>query len=306
MDIRRLQCFQAVVEEKALTKAAQRLRLAPSALSRQISLLEHEIGKQLFSREAKRLAPTSEGLYLYERCAALLRDISHLRQDVASFASMPTGNVTFGAPPSLRDMVSLPVLAKLLRNYPDVTVSVEEGMTMLLRDRIAAGSLDLAVIATVEPAGNMQLFPLARESLVLVGPLSAALSPAKPVKVSQVLDLSLITSPPTNSLRKLLDTAAHKLRRAPKVRIETNLAETLIGCVERGQGFGILPYSGAHEAAERGSVTIAPIQGLNISWALARRTNLVTSPAMRMLQDTLLAHVASVAETAAWPTSKRL
>jgi LysR family nitrogen assimilation transcriptional regulator len=305
MDFRRLQCFQAVIEEKVLTRAAERLRIAPSALSRQIGLLEHEIGRPLFAREGRRLTPTAEGLYLYERSGALLRDLALLRQDVGAFANEPAGQVRFGAPPSLRDLVTVPVLDALLKRYPGVTVSLEEGMTMLLRDKLADGSIDLAVIPTVEPAADMHLTPLARESLVLVGPSGSRLAMKKPVTVPQVLERPLIASPGMNSLRKILDGAAAAERRAPYIRVETNLAETLIALVRAGQGFGFLPASGVLHLLREDKICAAPVQGLTIAWALARRKDLTSSPLVRTLEQTLVAHVDRLIGKGEWMSAVR-
>jgi LysR family nitrogen assimilation transcriptional regulator len=305
MDIRRLQCFQAVVEEKVLTRAAERLRLAPSALSRQVVLLEHEIGRPLFSREGKRLIPTAEGMFLYQRSSVVLRDVALLRQDVAAFASEPSGKVRLGTPPSLRDLIAIPVLDAVLRRYPKVTVVLEEGMAMSLRDKLADGSVDLAVLPTVEPMADMHLLPLACESTVIVGPIASALSMKRSVTLNQLLDHPLICSPPMNSLRKILDLAAHKAKRVPDIRVETNLAETLIALVEIGQGFGFLPASGVQRSVREKRVCAAPVKGLSMEWVLARRKNLASSPVVRALEEILVTQVASLLANGGWPTATR-
>jgi LysR family nitrogen assimilation transcriptional regulator len=306
MEIRRLQCFQAVMEEKTLTRAAERLRLAPSALSRQIGLLEHELGRALFVREGKRLVPTAEGVYLHQRAAAVLRDIAALRQDVGAHAAEPFGRVKLGVPPSLRHVLTVPVAQRLVNTHPKVMLGIEESMAMSLRDRLAAGALDLAVLPTLEPMSGMELLPLARESIVLVGPKDIGLSMRKAVEIKDVMSRPLIASPPMNSLRKLLDAAAQRAKRQPRIVIEADLAETLLALVESGAGFGFLPASGVSQALAEHRLSAAPVKGIHMDWGLARLRDVPASPAVRGVSEVLLVHVQGQLAAGLWPAASRL
>jgi hypothetical protein len=97
----------------------------------------------------------------------------------------------------------------------------------------------------------------------LVGPTKAGLAQTAPVTVSQVLERPVVLSPRGNVLRLVLEAAAQCVRRAPSVRMETTLAETSIELVQGGVSRAAAQRRVRHWA--RGEVTVAPIQGLQLS-----------------------------------------
>jgi LysR family nitrogen assimilation transcriptional regulator len=173
------------------------------------------------------------------------------------------------------------------------------------RVRKHQGSIDIALIPTVEPSADMHLTLLARESLVLVGPADAGLSLSRPVTLLQLLERPLISSAPANSLRKVLDAAAAKARRAPRIRVETNLAETALSLVAAGQGFGSCPPAGCCTSYAKGNSPLPPLQGLTIEWKLARGRNLASSPLVRVTEEILVQHVARLLAEDRWATAIR-
>ena len=72
MEIRTLKYFVTIVNEKTMTSAAETLHLSQSALSKQIQLLEDELGKKLFHRDKNRLCLTDAGKFLYQRSEKIL------------------------------------------------------------------------------------------------------------------------------------------------------------------------------------------------------------------------------------------
>ncbi|HEX5899371.1 MAG TPA: LysR family transcriptional regulator [Solirubrobacteraceae bacterium] len=81
-ELRRLRCFVAVATERNFTRAAERLHVAQPALSRQVRLLERELGVELLRRTTREVTLTDGGRYLLERAPALERLLAAARKGV--------------------------------------------------------------------------------------------------------------------------------------------------------------------------------------------------------------------------------
>ena len=90
-ELRRLRYFVAVATERNFTRAAERLHVAQPALSRQVRLLERELGVELLRRTTREVTPTDAGWYLLERAPALLSATDDLWRSVRSFAAGEQG-----------------------------------------------------------------------------------------------------------------------------------------------------------------------------------------------------------------------
>jgi DNA-binding transcriptional LysR family regulator len=105
VDIQQLRCFLAVAEELHFGRAAQRLHLTPSPVSRAVRDLECELGADLFVRTHHHVELTPAGRLLAVRGAAVVADFERLRHEVAAVAD-PVVHLggTYMAPPSARSI----------------------------------------------------------------------------------------------------------------------------------------------------------------------------------------------------------
>ena len=102
MDVRQLEYFREVAETGSFSRAANRIRISQSALSRQVMLLESELSCQLFERHARGVHLTEVGQLLFERVDFLLRHIANLREEIIDRRGLPTGALHVGIPRSQR------------------------------------------------------------------------------------------------------------------------------------------------------------------------------------------------------------
>ena len=107
MDIKQLKTFICVAETGSLSAASDRLRLAQPALSRQIKLLEHKSGAQLFHRSVKGMALTESGEKLLSRVSGIIRQLEQAVDEVRSSAESITGNVAIGLMPSINSVLAV-------------------------------------------------------------------------------------------------------------------------------------------------------------------------------------------------------
>ncbi|MFG2965233.1 LysR family transcriptional regulator [Streptomyces sp. NPDC048288] len=158
MDIQQLRYFLAVADELHFGRAAERLHVTASPLSRRIRELEHELGRDLFVREHHHVELTSFGVVFRGRATDVVRDFDALRELARDRPDAPRCRV--GAAPLTPPKVLDTVLAVYRETAPGVDLPVTLASSAELLDRLAADRVDLAVVHL--PLGRADL-----ESLVV-------------------------------------------------------------------------------------------------------------------------------------------
>jgi DNA-binding transcriptional LysR family regulator len=153
-DLRRLGYFVAVAEERNFTRAAERLHVAQPALSRQIRLLEDELGVELLRRTTHDVELTEAGALLLERGSALLGDADALWRAVARVAAGERGTVRLAYGASSGYETAPKLLAALAERLPELVVETQVLATPAILAGVADGSLDAGIVRCA-PSGEV-------------------------------------------------------------------------------------------------------------------------------------------------------
>ncbi|SHJ22544.1 LysR family transcriptional regulator, nitrogen assimilation regulatory protein [Roseomonas rosea] len=145
MDLRRLRTVLAVMEHGSLSRAAERLGVAQPALGAQLRHLEEELGVPLFHRHSRGITPTEAGRALRDGAQPLLEGLDALAARIRDLGNAPRGRVVVGVTPSTGNLLAAPLLRATTRDLPGVTLSFVEALSTALIDRVAEGTVDLAV-----------------------------------------------------------------------------------------------------------------------------------------------------------------
>ena len=179
MDLQLVERFLRVAELGSINRAAANLGLSQPALSRHMAALEHQIGSELLLRSRSGVLLTEAGRTLADRARPLLRQISLMTEQVKQKAS---GQLAIGTPPAWQHLITAPFVQSIKTQFPAIALRVHESVSHLLREDMAAGLLDMAIVPLeVAPAAGYQTLPLARESMVLVGRASDRLQATRAV-----------------------------------------------------------------------------------------------------------------------------
>lgn len=147
MNISTLKYFLTMAREENLTRAAQILYITQPALSKQLKLLEEELGKQLFIRQGAKIRLTSDGKLLCTRAAEIVNLTEKLVEDFSDSKKIIGGEIFFG----LAESYQIRYLAKeikLLKNiFPNLHFHIISGDTEQVIDKLDGGLLDFAVLA---------------------------------------------------------------------------------------------------------------------------------------------------------------
>ncbi|ALH79896.1 LysR family transcriptional regulator [Sphingopyxis sp. J-6] len=303
MELRQLRYFKAVADASSFVRGAYYLNVAQPALSRSIAKLEDDVGQALFVRHNKGVSLTDAGERFYERAAAILESVRQLGDEMATEGGDFSGIATLGAPQSIHNKLLLPVMTSFLARYPECRVDLVQGSSSYLRDKVADGDIDVALVSNMPEASGVLMTPLVDESFCLICPKERLGDFGASVDVPDLVGLPLILVGYPNSIVDKFQETHPEHAAKLIVRSKVNSSALMSDLVERGAGFGIAP-SCVMAPQGNSSVGFVPIEGLRTSWAIATHWNRQGFKAICEIQDMLVALCDDLLERGEWPTAE--
>lgn len=200
-----LRVLREVAERGSFSAAAVELGYTQSGISRQVAVLEQEVGHRLFDRRTGGVRLTAAGQALLRHAAVVLDELEAARGELAGEPGDRV-EVRLGAIISAGAVLLPRTLRTLRLREPGLTVTTREGTTPALVRAVRAGSLDLAVITARPPfrPPDDELPPLALETLgeerlLLAAPAVGRFAGRTSVEVGELADVDWIASPGTSS-----------------------------------------------------------------------------------------------------------
>jgi DNA-binding transcriptional LysR family regulator len=120
-----LTAFAKVVEAGSFARAADRLGVSVSAVSRQVADLEAHLDARLLNRTTRRLSLTESGRVFYERCVQLLADLEEAEQSAHAGTVRPRGTLRLSCSVTFGERHLAPAVAELTRRYPELQFDIE-------------------------------------------------------------------------------------------------------------------------------------------------------------------------------------
>lgn len=295
MDFRQIHYFISLVEEGTVTRAAHRLNIVQPALSMQIGKLEDDVGQRLFERTKQGMIPTAAGRQMYRLFMPIMRDFSNAYAQMRSSEGAIRGHVNIGLIASITEGVLVDTLSEFSSKYPEVEVSVADGYTSTLVERVTAGQLDAAIVNKPRRPLTLDLEHIIDEEMVLItGPvLRTAVPEGLSLRELSALGLALVLPTRGHGLRSNIDSFAESenIELVPKFEIDSLVATVKL--VEQAQVATIVPRVAVHRQLSSGTLRAHTITAPR----LVRRVVSVShprrplSPATRLFIATLAAHM---------------
>ncbi|MFB9833200.1 LysR family transcriptional regulator [Actinoallomurus acaciae] len=299
MELRHLEYFVAVAEERHFTRAAERLRLAQSGLSASIRSLERELGAPLFVRSTRRVALTEAGRALLTEARRTLASVAAARSAVAAVQGLLRGTVSIGTEQCLA-VIDLPTaLSRFRAVHPGVEVRLRQGGSSRLLEEVRTGGLDLAFVALSggrAPAG-VGLTPLTAEPMMLVCHPGHPLAAREVVDWSALADEIFVDFHPDWGARQVTDRAFGAAGLARHVAVEVNDVHSLLDFVAADLGVALVPRPIAYKKNKK--VVAVPLRATAPEWvvSVAVPSNGPANPATDALLA--IAHESASADRAA-------
>ena len=161
-----LEAFTQVVAHRSFSRAAERLGVTPSSVSRAVAALETRLGVRLLNRTTRSLSVTDEGTAFHARALAILADLQDAERSVARRKGLPRGRLRVDAPLALGEQLLAPALPEFLRRHPELSVDLSLRDTYI--DPVSEG-IDVTLRMGKLPASELTARRLGRVRVVVVG-----------------------------------------------------------------------------------------------------------------------------------------
>ena len=204
--------------------------MSQPALSQQIAALERETGHRLFNRTGRGAEPTEAAVALLTHARGIFELVEKARADMLERQIVPSGRITIGLPPRVAHAITADLVERFRAEFPDAAISVEEGLSIRLREGLVAGRLDMAILYDPPASPLLNIETIAREPLIL---LSSTPLPAR-IRLVDAAALPMVLPSKPNSLRQLIEA-------------EVDSIKTVLSLVARGVGATVLPASARTE-----------------------------------------------------------
>ncbi|WP_283612074.1 LysR family transcriptional regulator [Mycolicibacterium poriferae] len=286
MDLRQLEYFVAVVEERSFTRAAARERVAQPAVSAQIRRLERTVGQPLLHRTSREIGLTQAGWALLPHARAALAAVRDGRAAVDEIAGVVSGEVAIGT------VTSHPFdIARLLADFHAHHPAVEIALTTATSDELLVelrdGRLD-AVIASVavdDDPPDLNFAMITEEVIEAAVASGHPLAGRKSLRLSDLASHPVISLPSGTGLRSRLQDACAGAGVVPRIAFEATSPQELAELAVHGLGVAILPQSMTRAHPQLQTLRIVPALRGRLVWAWRRGVN---DPAARLICERAL------------------
>lgn len=257
MDIKHLRYFIAIAEEGSLSAASHRLGVAQPSLSQHVIKLEQELGVTLIHRSPRGIVVTESGKLLLEHAREICDRLDTCRNIVRQSGGVPRGLVSFGLPPSVSMVLSVPLAETVRLEQPEVRLRAIEAMSGYIKNWLSDGTVELGFLYDAEQTRTFSAEHILDEQLSFFAapdnwPLSVA--PGTPVPLSELRGLDLILPSVSHGLRKTIDRYTRPRGIELNVVIEMDALTQIKELVARGSGYTILAPAAAYDFVARGEL----------------------------------------------------
>ena len=285
MDLRQIRYFLAVARTGSISAAAALLHVAQSAVSRQIRLLEDNMGGPLFIRSIAGVELTDSGLMFLERARFILHEVQSATQDVfdfnrgmRGFNRDVRGTVRMSAAPTVGQALYGRTALDFRERFPRVRLELTESPTEDALHRLSAGTIDMAIVSDPGNQDHIHYTPLMKQEISIFCPSGSKLAARPSIHARELRKLPIIIS---LGLRHNLETQHGPVQ--PVIQIDGG--EGAAQLARAGLGVVVMPSSVARTSTIWKGLVAVPIRNFSVTRMLAVAKGRPVSLAAKAFRD---------------------
>jgi DNA-binding transcriptional LysR family regulator len=278
MDLRQLEILQAIAETGSFTASGRKLHVSQSAISRQILLLEEELGEPLFLRVGRQVRMTPAAESLVQLGQRVFQDVRETVGVITDRTRELKGTLRLAGGMTVCLYVFPPLLKYLRRVHPHLDVRLTVSTAAQSVRQLRAGLVDAGLMTLPVDESDLVTVPVLHEELLLVTTPAHPLARKRRVFPRDLARQPFILFEQGSATRRVIDRffAAENLE--PTIVMDTENVEIIKAMVKTGLGIGIVPYQAVAREVRAGQFFCSRIEGHE----LVRETGWVYAKANRV------------------------
>ena len=253
--------FAAVVQHGSIRAAAEALRIAQSAVSRQLQALEHELGAPLLERRPRGVVLTEAGEILHHYLCEVGFHVDRVRSEIDALKGLRRGHVTLYTVESLIGEFVPRAIAQFRKRYPGITLEVVSAGSDRVIQAVRAGEADLGVALHQEVPREVHVAFRHHEPIYAVMVPSHPLARSDRLTIAEVAGWPLALSLRWTGTRQLAERASAQAGVVLEPVLESNSLELLHQFAVTGQGITLLTRTLCRHSLEAGTLVAVPLIG---------------------------------------------
>ena len=225
-----------------VSATAQKLYASQPGISKQIRLLEHELGVEIFARSGKqltRLTPAGEAIVALAR--EILGQVENVKRVAHEYRNESRGSLSVATTHTQARYALPPVIETFRARYPDVTLHMNQGTPMQIAELAATGAADFAIATEgIEHFKNLVMMPCYEWNRVVIAPRGHTLARAATITLAELAAQPLVTYVFGFTGRSRLDEAFAAAGLTPNVVFTATDTDVIKTYVRLGLGVGII------------------------------------------------------------------
>ncbi|MCW5602514.1 HTH-type transcriptional regulator CysB [Nitrosomonas sp.] len=243
MRLQQLRYLSEIVRQNLnLSKAAERLHTSQPGISRQIQLLEEELGVTIFVRNGKRIVKlTLPGQAIVDIAEKMLRDADNLKQIGLEFSDTTSGELIIATTHTQARYALPPIIKRFTERYPKVKLILRQGSPTQISELVSSGEANLAIATeAIELFEELVMLPCYQWNRSIIVPPKHPLLKQQPVTLEAIALYPIITYDFAFTGRSKINQAFESKKLTPNVVLTAIDADVIKTYVELGLGIGIL------------------------------------------------------------------
>ena len=274
MDLRQLEILQAIAETGSFTACGRKLHVSQSAISRQILLLEEELGEPLFLRVGRQVRMTAAAESLVQLGQRVFLDVRETVGAITDRTRELRGTLRLSGGMTVCLYVFPPLLKHLRRVHPHLDVRLTVTLAGRSVQEIRGGRVDAGLLTLPVEETDLVTVPALREELLLIASPTHHLAKRRKVQARDLAGLPFVLFEVGSATRKVIDNFFASQSIEPTIVMDTENVEIIKAMVKTGLGIGIVPYQAVAREVKAGQLFCSRIEGHELvretGWVYAR------------------------------------